>query len=297
MVNAIKITDPYLINQAYGTITNMETVSHTSDIFCVLRSHQIAPDFTVAENTCFAFSGKLEPKTGLLLNFSEQDTHYFNGTISSSKNHDLNVTVSRPGRESHFSFLSPYHALFINVDEQRFKNLFQELTFLDYDQFFAYDFVQFIDHAEKRNIASRIKNMLKHEIHDNTFLEDLIVSIDHTPTPNQRNFCNNLAIRAHQILTDHKTTPLTLTDLTQMLHAPARSIQQGFKAVYGRGPIDYHTRYRMQCVRQFLKSHSIGHGDLTQVIYQFGFTHQGRFAQYYRKLFGILPSKESRYNR
>ncbi|MGJ8654853.1 MAG: helix-turn-helix domain-containing protein [Akkermansiaceae bacterium] len=296
MENAIKIIEPTLIDQAYATIAHMESVSHNNEIFCILNNRKLTPFYTVGENTCFAFSGVLEPKAGILLNFSENDTHFFNGALSSSKNYDLNLTVSRPGRESNFSFLTPYNALFIHIDEGKFKKLFELLTHRNFEQFFRNDFVRFSNHDAKFAIASRIKFMLAEGSEDPTFLEDLIISIDSTPTLNQRPFCNALAVHANNILRATKSEAVTMTELSTMLNAPARSIQQGFKAVYGKGPIEFHTHYRMQCVRQYLKSHSVSHGELTQIIHLFGFNHQGRFAQNYRKLFGVLPSKEDQFN-
>ncbi len=292
----ITLSDPSLIDTAYGSIANIETIAHSKALFCSLRNRNILSRITVAENKCFDFSGYLEPKSGLLLNFSEQDTHYFNGAPSNTKENDLKITVSRPGRESYFSFLNPYKALFIEIDEVFFKESFELLTHLDYHQFFANDFVQFISHEAKSLTAARIRHLLNAETDPNdlTFLEDLIMSIDPTPVENQRTFCNTLAIQAYSLLMENKHRPLTITELSKTLNAPARSIQQGFKNIYGKGPIDLHNRYRMQCVRDHLRSQNTNHGDLLNIIQDYGFSHQSRFAQSYRQLFGILPSQEKK---
>ncbi len=124
------------------------------------------------------------------------------------------------------------------------------------------------------------------------FLEDVIMSLATNTDVVKRSDTNYLGHRAFEVLSARKTSAMTLPELCTLLNAPARSIQRGFKKIYGTSPLDYHSIYRLNCVRNYLMQNATEQGELTALSRYYGFNHLGRFSKHYKELFGVLPSQD-----
>lgn len=97
--------------------------------------------------------------------------------------------------------------------------------------------------------------------------------------------------RVAELIDDHPESPYTLADLARHAGVSARSLQQGFRDHVGMSPTEYLRKTRLERV----------HGDLlhgaetvSEVALRWGFTHLGRFAEAYRRQFGVAPSQTRR---
>jgi len=83
--------------------------------------------------------------------------------------------------------------------------------------------------------------------------------------------------------------PLRVAELARFCDVPERTLQRHFVAFLGRPPLAHFRRLRLAAAREALLSPSDG-ASITDIATRFGFTHLGRFAAEYRRLFGETPS-------
>jgi len=83
--------------------------------------------------------------------------------------------------------------------------------------------------------------------------------------------------------------PLTVAELARFCEVPQRTLQRHFVTFLGHPPLAHFRRLRLGAVRDALLSPGDG-ASITEIATSFGFTHLGRFAAEYRRLFGELPS-------
>ena len=86
----------------------------------------------------------------------------------------------------------------------------------------------------------------------------------------------------------------TITELANIAGVSIRSLQDGFKKYIGMSPTDYLREVRLQRVREDLLSEQSLKKSVSEIAFSWGFTHLGRFAEYYFKRFGELPSETLR---
>jgi AraC family transcriptional regulator, ethanolamine operon transcriptional activator len=80
-------------------------------------------------------------------------------------------------------------------------------------------------------------------------------------------------------------------DLCTALEVPGRTLRLAFREQFGLGPIAYFQTLRLNAVRDALKVADPLQVSVADIAEQFGFGHLGKFAGYYRRLFGELPSQ------
>lgn len=85
--------------------------------------------------------------------------------------------------------------------------------------------------------------------------------------------------------------PLGLADIAAAAGVPGRTLLRHFRAFTGSSPFAYARAERMRRVRDDLRREAVS---VTEVAARWGFTHFGRFAGDYRRLFGELPSETRR---
>jgi AraC-like DNA-binding protein len=83
--------------------------------------------------------------------------------------------------------------------------------------------------------------------------------------------------------------PLSVAELAQFCGVPERTLQRHFVTFLGRPPLAHFRRLRLGAVREALLAPGDG-ASITEIATSFGFTHLGRFAAEYRRLFGETPS-------
>jgi AraC family ethanolamine operon transcriptional activator len=84
--------------------------------------------------------------------------------------------------------------------------------------------------------------------------------------------------------------PLSLLDLCQELGVSERTLHYAFQQVRGLSPMAYFRAFRLNAVRQELKT-APDTATVQEIAQRCGFWHTGEFAAAYRRLFGESPSQ------
>lgn len=85
--------------------------------------------------------------------------------------------------------------------------------------------------------------------------------------------------------------PVHVSELCFVFQVSRRTLHRAFFEALGMGPIAYLQKRRLAAVHGILLSQELGSGGITQVALEYGFADLGRFAGYYRQLFGETPSQ------
>ncbi len=91
----------------------------------------------------------------------------------------------------------------------------------------------------------------------------------------------------------HAHENITIADLVQAAGVSARSLFEKFRSVRGTTPMQYLRRLRLDQVRRELTS-GAPEISVTEVAMRWNFEQLGRFAQYYRRIYGETPSQTLR---
>ena len=89
---------------------------------------------------------------------------------------------------------------------------------------------------------------------------------------------------------DNADELFTINELCKSIGASQRTLEIGFRELFGVPPKVYLTMLRLNFVRRDLRSAGPSHTSVTDVATQWGFFHFGRFAQAYQRFHGELPS-------
>jgi AraC family ethanolamine operon transcriptional activator len=96
--------------------------------------------------------------------------------------------------------------------------------------------------------------------------------------------------RAEDIMRSRIHTAISEDDLCRELGVPSRTLRFAFRKLRGCGPLAFHQSLRLNAVRTRLKQLPADRS-VAAIARQWGFHHLGKFAGYYRRLFGELPSE------
>jgi len=83
--------------------------------------------------------------------------------------------------------------------------------------------------------------------------------------------------------------PLSLADLSRYCGVAERTLEYGFKHVYGTTPLAFIRSQRLTRSRLALLNPKRP-ASISQTARAFGFTHMGQYCRDYRRLFGETPS-------
>ena len=95
---------------------------------------------------------------------------------------------------------------------------------------------------------------------------------------------------------EHLMEPLTGPDIAVAAHVSIRALQVGFLEELGLSPMSYVRSRRLDRVHEELMR-GTGVGTINDIASRWGFSHFGRFADQYRRKFGVLPSETVRLTR
>lgn len=85
--------------------------------------------------------------------------------------------------------------------------------------------------------------------------------------------------------------PIHISELCLALDVSRRTLHRAFHGMLGLGPVEYLRLVRLAEVRRQLTSGRPGTASVSQAALDAGFSDLGRFAAYYRKLYGEMPSQ------
>ncbi|PXF28609.1 AraC family transcriptional regulator [Pokkaliibacter plantistimulans] len=97
-------------------------------------------------------------------------------------------------------------------------------------------------------------------------------------------------LRARQFIHDHARDNLCLEDIEQAAGVSRFKLFDAFKQHAGMSPMAYLKKYRLECARRAILE-DFSTRNVSAIAMEWGFSHLGRFASDYRKLFGESPSE------
>lgn len=100
-----------------------------------------------------------------------------------------------------------------------------------------------------------------------------------------------LARRLDDVLRSQLRLPRTEAELCNELGVTGRTLRLACREHFGLGPLAYFQALRLNAARDALKSNEVS---IAEVAREWGFHHLGKFAGYYRRMFGELPSATHR---
>ena len=109
----------------------------------------------------------------------------------------------------------------------------------------------------------------------------------------QLRFCDEILRDTIKLVERDPTEMLDLRSMSKATGLNPRTLQRTFQAEYGLCPQEWLRVERLNRVREDLLRAEPGNS-VTDVATRWGFFHLGRFAQYYRELFGERPSETAR---
>jgi AraC family ethanolamine operon transcriptional activator len=86
--------------------------------------------------------------------------------------------------------------------------------------------------------------------------------------------------------------PVHISELCSALRVSRRSLHRAFADTLNMGPVGYLRRRRLSAIQVILKRNSAI--PIANIAFEHGFSEPGRFAAYYRSLFGEMPSETRR---
>lgn len=107
---------------------------------------------------------------------------------------------------------------------------------------------------------------------------------------------HSIALRAREFMRAHVEEPITVEDLCAALGISRRTLQYSFEDVFQVNPAAYLRAFRLNGVRRALRRADPARDSVQDIAARWGFWHLSRFAQYYREMFGELPS-DTLYNK
>ncbi|WP_372349939.1 AraC family transcriptional regulator [Streptomyces sp. KL116D] len=133
---------------------------------------------------------------------------------------------------------------------------------------------------------------------EQTLLEGLLLASDHpyrealeAPPPGMRPAAVK---RVMDAVRERPAEPYDAAGLAAIAQVSLRTLQEAFRRNVGMSPMAYVSEVRLQRVRQQLRASVPGTVTVTDVAYEWGFAHLGRFARRYRVRFGETPSQTLR---
>ena len=103
--------------------------------------------------------------------------------------------------------------------------------------------------------------------------------------------------RAEAYLHTCQNAPIAVSELSRIVGISERNLRRAFQTVYGTSPKRYMLTERLNAVRRELGDTSNHTAKVTDVAARYGFSELGRFAGYYRKVYGESPSDTLRRTR
>jgi AraC-like DNA-binding protein len=95
---------------------------------------------------------------------------------------------------------------------------------------------------------------------------------------------------AIEFIENHAAEPITGVELARTACVSVRALQMGFHEELGMSPMAYVRNMRLDKVHEELLA-GAGNASVSEAASRWGFHHLGRFAEQYRRKFGVLPSE------
>jgi transcriptional regulator GlxA family with amidase domain len=122
-------------------------------------------------------------------------------------------------------------------------------------------------------------------------LEELFVALldDESPDARRQSAGTDYVRRAEELMRARFSEAISMKEIADSLNIGLRSLQMAFRQHRALAPREILNRIRLEEVRRRLLEAEPGE-NVTQIAFDCGFTHLGRFSAIYRRTFGERPS-------
>ncbi|MEV0355634.1 helix-turn-helix domain-containing protein [Nocardia sp. NPDC050697] len=122
---------------------------------------------------------------------------------------------------------------------------------------------------------------------------DTFPAADGEPTPADRNDAHSETVRrAIAYMETHADEDISLADIAAAAFVTIRAVQLGFQRHLGSTPVQHLRRIRLDCAHADLLAAAPDDGvTVAAVAHRWGFGNAGRFAGYYREVYGCTPQQ------
>ena len=117
---------------------------------------------------------------------------------------------------------------------------------------------------------------------------DAIASDSKQTHPHLKPETINCLHHARDILTRQLENPPSLSELAQQVGVSERTLQRGFRELFGTTAFQYLQTRRMERAEQLLRSREMR---VSEVAHAIGYLHLGHFTQAFKRRFGITPKQ------
>ncbi len=307
MQTSLHTNDPFLIRNHLDSL--LETNLFSTDLNGFLNRfivNRLSDNLDIYLAHTSNLTGVMRSKGSIYLEIPLDDFSFsINGQLISTSETPLHIILTRENKLTYFSINESYRSIRLAVDYTHFTYLYQKYLgeVIDFEN--ASTFLKFENSKLKQEFCDLVMPLTKelastsHRAEDRGQLADeilkaIILGLSKEAVHAERPYCNTLALRAHEIILKTPHQKLSIPEVCRQLSSSSRSLQQGFKQVYGMGFIKYHKLYRLNKLREYIRKNGVKSGELTSLMGMFGFTHSGRFSQEYKREFGVLPSQEEK---
>lgn len=130
-------------------------------------------------------------------------------------------------------------------------------------------------------------------------LDDVFYALEEIAPPSRDNLTlrtySDIVRRCQGYVLLHAGSPISVLDLCVELRVSRRTLQTSFQHVTGHSPTDYLRAVRLGEVRTMLRRVPASQMSIASIAARWGFTHLGKFANRYHRMFGELPSQTIRF--
>jgi AraC-like DNA-binding protein len=144
-------------------------------------------------------------------------------------------------------------------------------------------------HLAKRSLAER---QWMEKLLTANFIACLMEGEKPGPAPSPR--AVDTIERAEDFMRRHIGEALTVVVIARAAGVPERTLNDHFRRVHGIAPSQYLRRLRLEGVRRDLLADTGRSLSITEIASSWGFSHFGRFAEFYHMAFGETPSETRR---
>ena len=200
-----------------------------------------------------------------------------------------------PHETNHIGLLIPLHTMRHYFGEELLAHaLMTTHHHLKCNQHYNSDLITLLDRMVSKYMANPalLANAQECNAAELQLIDSLAESFDvfhkksHRATPSHRRQTFHRAIN----ISKNIRAPITVPELATKSGMSQRSLELAFHESLGISPRLYLLRLRLNSVYSELHASDAGSGKVTEVAMRWGFTELGRFAGYYKHLFGESPS-------
>lgn len=198
--------------------------------------------------------------------------------------------------------------LMLKIDRKSLEGLLSHLTFQPVDRPLVFPFVFDLEAGLGSTFFGMIRHLAEELAHNQAVVKSRLVCAQLEQTllmlilyganhsyrdaleATDQSVCPKHVVKATQYMTAHARENVTIADLTRVTGVSGRALYEGFRRFKGTSPKMCLRSIRMQAVhKELLEGQDTD--DVTRIAERWGFSHLGRFASSYKKIFGEKPSQ------